>query len=287
MAETQKKLPMVISVPHGGMLIPAQLRKKCIMREEEIVMDNDTLAQELFDFDHLVEAYVKTDIARCVLDMNRDKHDLPPHNPDGVVKTHSVNQEQIWESATGISAQEIKQVIADYYEPYHLKLENAAQNPKVVLGIDCHTMLDTGPTSEGGKWEKRPLFCISNRGSTSGQRLQEPITAPAEMMMKLKYLLESQFENWLKIDVHNHNDTAVDDGSARPLVSINDPFFGGYITHYHGHQGHIPWIQLEINRSVYLPASFNPSFPPDESGVIKMRDIRNRLYVVFRELVNL
>jgi N-formylglutamate amidohydrolase len=35
-------------------------------------------------------------------------------------------------------------------------------------------------------------------------------------------------------------------------VSINDPFVGGYISQYHYERRGIPWIQMEINRKLYL-----------------------------------
>jgi N-formylglutamate deformylase len=34
-------------------------------------------------------------------------------------------------------------------------------------------------------------------------------------------------------------------------VTLNEPFSGGFITRTHGNNP-IPWIQLEINRSLYL-----------------------------------
>ncbi len=37
----------------------------------------------------------------------------------------------------------------------------------------------------------------------------------------------------------------------RQEISLNDPFHGGYITKTYG-AGSIPWIQVEMNRSLYL-----------------------------------
>ena len=38
-------------------------------------------------------------------------------------------------------------------------------------------------------------------------------------------------------------------------VSLNRPFAGGYITQNYG-RASIPWIQLEINRKLYLQAPY-------------------------------
>ena len=35
-------------------------------------------------------------------------------------------------------------------------------------------------------------------------------------------------------------------------ITINNPFLGGYISQVHYGRGGIPWIQIEINRTLYL-----------------------------------
>ncbi|MDE5415087.1 N-formylglutamate amidohydrolase [Alkalihalobacterium chitinilyticum] len=271
----KKKLPIVISVPHGGLMIPTNLIKKCLLTPEEVLLDCDTWSHEIYDFDGMVEEFVDTPIARIVVDMNRDLHDLPPQNPDGVVKTLSVVQKPVWNTEDGgLSEAEIEVLLEDYYSNYHQQLEASANNPNVVLGIDCHTMLDVGPVAIGANWEKRPLFCLGNRGSETGHSIGEPITAPVETLEKLKALLEEKFSDYK------------DEAEGMPLVTLNQPFAGGYITRHHGNKGNIPWIQLEINRCMYLP---KPSeklkvIPPKETQ-IKLKKFRDDLYEVFKELV--
>ncbi|WP_078427806.1 N-formylglutamate amidohydrolase [Alkalihalobacterium alkalinitrilicum] len=274
MVDVNSKLPLVISVPHGGVMIPTHLIKKCLLSKAEILLDCDTWSHELYKFKELVEEFVDTPIARIVIDMNREKSDFPPYNPDGVVKTQSVVEKSVWNSPGGLTTSEIQQLFTNYYTIYHRKLEAASSNPNVVLGIDCHTMLDVGPVPGQSNWEKRPLFCLGNRGSDTGQPVGEPITAPTELMIKFKQLLESKFKNYAS---PNEN---------VPLVTLNQPFAGGYITKYHGNKGNIPWIQLEINRRLYLPGSVDKMpILPSKKDVAKMRSIRNELYDVFKELL--
>ena len=273
METVKKKLPLVISVPHGGLMIPANLIKKCLLSKEEILLDCDTWSSELYDFKNLVEEYVDTPIARIVVDMNRNRNDLPPINPDGVVKTLSVVRKQVWDNG-GLSEQDINLLINDYYSKYHYSLEEASKSPNVILGIDCHTMLSVGPVPGKETWQKRPLFCLGNRGSDKGDKHSEPITAPAEVMLKLKYLLERKFSAYQDV-----NDEI-------PLVTLNNPFMGGYITRHHGNLGNIPWLQLEINRRLYLPnATDQTAVTPVQEDLIKLEKIRDSLYEVFAELV--
>lgn len=83
-------------------MVPLLLRKKCLLSELDILLDNDTYSRELYDLNDVIEAYVDTEIARIVIDMNRDQTDLPPVHPDGVVKTVTVTQQRVWDSPSGL-----------------------------------------------------------------------------------------------------------------------------------------------------------------------------------------
>lgn len=258
----RKKLPVLISVPHGGTEIPAQLRSRCLLTDLDIALDGDTWTKHLFDFRGLAEEYIAMDISRLVVDLNRDPLDRPPENPDGVVKTKTVEGLPVWSEP--LNELEANDIIRTYYEPYHEQLMQKSTNPKVQFAIDCHTMLDVGPAKGKQEWEERPLFCISNRGLSSGERGGEAITAPPEFMQQLQQLLEEAF--------YEEADEAV------PLVTINDPFFGGYITRSHGKREEIPWVQLEINRRLYVPD--NAGAMPTEADMRRMMEIRDKLYHV-------
>ncbi|TCT12875.1 formiminoglutamase [Natranaerovirga pectinivora] len=262
------KLPILISVPHGGLSVPDFLIDRCLLSPEEILLDSDTWARELYDLKDLVEAYVDMDISRIVIDLNRNTNDLPPNNPDGIVKTIAVDGSPVWKNPEGLNSREIEFLIDNYYDPYHRRLEELSKDENIILGVDCHSMLDIGPTDS----MNRPLFCISNRGNALGEmniNLQgEKITAPSRVLMKLKSLIEDAF-----------SDIRVTD---REFVAINSPFYGGYITKHQGSLGHIPWIQIEVNKCIYLPN--NPSIKPTDDDLVVLRDFRNRLYKALCEL---
>ena len=209
------KIPVLISVPHAGLLIPDIVKKQCILSQEDIIKDGDQGADQIYK--HLivhVRAFIETDIARAVLDMNRARDD---RSKDGIVKTHTIWNVPVYSQP--LSEDIVNSLISMFYDPYHFNLSKQAWND-VLLGIDCHTMNPTAPAIGPDAGQKRPYICISNRNGA---------TASDDLLLKLAGCLKKTF--------------GVD-------VAINTPFKGGYIIQRH-HQ-EIPWIQLEISQEPFL-----------------------------------
>ena len=227
----KERLPVIISIPHGGSVVPKEARESFQLEEQEVLRDGDTWTRDIFDYKKKVLALVDTEIPRVVIDLNREKEDLPPKIFDGVVKSKSVFLNPVWKNPRGPEENLRRTLIEKYYDPYYQKVLKALENPEIKLGIDCHSMLPEDPFDKRAK--KRPLFCISNRGGLKGEWVKAPLSAPPEMLLAFKELLEGEF--------------------GKESVQINNPFTGGYITRYFGMKKGVPWIQLEVNRSLYLP----------------------------------
>ena len=81
------KLPLLISVPHAGLRVPPEVKDVCLLTEQEIKEDGDEGAAEIYyPFKDHVACFVTTDVARAIVDMNRDEDD---RRKDGIVKTHT------------------------------------------------------------------------------------------------------------------------------------------------------------------------------------------------------
>ncbi|NIO15885.1 MAG: N-formylglutamate amidohydrolase, partial [Deltaproteobacteria bacterium] len=109
------RLPVVISVPHGGTAVPFEARHLMRLGIGEILIDGDTWARQLYDLFAHVASYVDTDIARAALDMNRSPGDRPPENPDGVVKTVTAGGIPVWDDPEGLSLQLADLLVKKYH----------------------------------------------------------------------------------------------------------------------------------------------------------------------------
>ena len=108
-------LPILISLPHAGLKVPKALQDNCLLTTDQIIKDGDEFAQEIYSpLRREVAAFVTTDIARAVLDMNRAEDDI---RKDGVVKTHTCWDEPIWRNP--LNETTIQWLLDNHHRPYH------------------------------------------------------------------------------------------------------------------------------------------------------------------------
>ena len=219
------KLPVLLSIPHGGTRKPSELEGHLSITNKDLFDDSDPFVIELYDLGDKVQRVIKTDIARPFVDLNRSLQDMPPNNPDGLIKSKTCYDKPIYTNGKEPDDSLKRMLIELYYNPYHQAIQKSTAELDLKLCLDCHSMAATAPYFSPDKTQsKRPLFCISN---DDGQ------TAPQEMME----LLADSISKSYFVD--------------RDEISLNDPFHGGHITKTYGNKP-LPWIQVEMNRSLYL-----------------------------------
>jgi formiminoglutamase len=177
------------------------------------MVDGDEGAAEIYDISDEVEAFVDTDIARAIVDVNRREDD---RKPDGVVKTRTIWNVRIYREP--LDEEVIERLLSGYYRPYHRSLSSLASGG-VRLGIDCHTMVAEAPPIAADAGRPRPALCLSNAD----------VTCPEEWIKGLAGCLKKAFGHEVK---------------------MNFPFKGGYIIR--AHCSELPWIQLEISRGLLM-----------------------------------
>ena len=219
------KLPILLSIPHGGTKKPPELEGHLCITENDQFDDSDPFVIELYDLGDKVQRVIKTEIARAFVDLNRSLQDLPPKNPDGLIKSMTCYEKPIYITGREPDDTLTNVLVEMYYKPYHRNIQQCISELDLQLCLDCHSMASIAPgISPDGNKRKRPLFCISNNdGQASSSEILE--------------ILASCISDSFKIN--------------REDISLNDPFHGGYITKTYGNNP-LPWIQIEMNRDLYL-----------------------------------
>lgn len=248
-------LPILVSIPHGGTKTPPEVADAACITGEALFDDSDAFTREIYDVRGEVACIERAEIARAFVDLNRAPDDRPPANPDGVVKTATCYNEPIYRAGYELPPDLADDLLTSYYFPYHERLREVAQDGSLRLALDCHSMAATPPAIAPDTDGARPLFCLSNdNGRTCPEQLMERVAAATS--------------------------EAFDVPPAD--VSINEPFKGGYITRSHGGGG-LPWVQIEMNRSLYLA---EPWFDRSTLTVSQERltGLRNRFLEALRSL---
>jgi len=96
-------------------------------------------------------------------------------------------------------------------------------------------MLPYGSKDQKDAGKKRPLVCIGNNGDLHGRAKKGSISTCSDGWITA---LAGVFRDEFSLDKE---------------VAINNPFSGGFISNAHYWHKGVPWIQIEINRSLYEP----------------------------------
>lgn len=214
--KSRKKLPVLITIPHGSLKIPAAIRKQVIMSDDEIKHEKcDLYTEDIFDVSNA--KIIKAPYSRIAADLNRNAQDYTLDAEgfcrDGVIVSKQTSGTVVFEHAP--TKKEARERIKKYHRPFHDKVSNSI--PKVQFLIDGHSAWSRDPKTGA----KRADIMISNRNfETCDKQLTQKIAT---------FFQKKGFR-----------------------ASINKPFLGKYVIEKHCKKNRTPGIQLEINRSLYL-----------------------------------
>ncbi|WP_295880732.1 N-formylglutamate amidohydrolase [uncultured Thiohalocapsa sp.] len=207
------RLPLLISVPHAGLLVPDEVARLSLLTPAQIARDGDEGAAAIYAvLRDRVAHYVTTDIARAFVDLNRAEGDL---RKDGVVKTHTCWDQPVYRAP--LPPATVETLLQRWHRPYHHKLTELAGSG-VLLGVDCHTMAAAGPPVGPDCGQPRPEVCI---GDGNG-------ACPPDWAEGLVDCFQRHFGG---------------------EVTLNRPFSGGYIVR--AHAAELPWVMIELSRAPF------------------------------------
>lgn len=223
-----KPVPIVISFPHSGDFIPAELRSN--YREEAIsfIDDTDWYLPKLYQFaSEMGITCIKANYSRWVIDLNRDPQSVPLYN-DGRLITGLCTQTDflgnpIYKEGHEPGQQAVEERLENFFWPYYRTVQEilsgfVAEYGKGIL-YDSHSIRSVVPSIQK---ERFPDMIL---GTASGKSAAEPMI---EAVMSV--LNESPYN-----------------------TTYNHPFKGGHITRYFGkpEMGQHA-LQLERCKDLYM-----------------------------------
>jgi formiminoglutamase len=235
------KAPILVSIPHGGWKVAPELEGIWALSERDAFHDGDPLTARIYDLEDRVAVQLVMEYYRAVIDLNRAPDDIAPDNPDGVVKSHTCYNVEVYRPGC-LPDEALKQTLLQrYYHPYHRALAEAIERDDVRLGVDCHSMAAVSPPIESDAGAPRPLICLGNLGDAAGEITEAfgRVTCPPELIR----FVADEFTR-----VFAHEDVEIE---VPAVATANVPFNGGYITRSVG-GGPTPFFQIEMSRALYL-----------------------------------
>lgn len=231
---------VVFASPHSGRDYTWTFMRKTVLNEHAIRSSEDAFVDQLFECaPGFGAAFIKAGAPRAYVDLNRARDELDPaliegvrrvgHNPRvasglGVIPRVVANGRAIYRGK--MSLHEAQQRIAQYWEPYHNRLQALldtahARHGQAVL-IDCHSMPHEAMDGVARAGMRRPDVVLGDRFGAAASG-----------------------------DVVDRIEAAFADAGF--VVTRNAPFAGAYITQAYGKPAkgqHA--VQVEIDRSLYM-----------------------------------
>ena len=226
----KSKVPIVVSVPHCGTVIPQEIQPAFKPGAIGFIDDTDWFVDKLYGFTQAMGiTMIRAVYSRWVIDLNRPPGNQPLYRDGriitGLVPITDFLGNSLYQSSLPDTA-EIDRRTDLYYHPYHQALEQLLQDTKEEFGqallFDAHSIRQYVPTISR---EKLPdLILGDNDGKSAG-----------EMFTK----------------------TALQQLSQGPFhVKHNYLFKGGHITRNYGRpEEGIHALQLEMTKINYMDES--------------------------------
>jgi N-formylglutamate deformylase len=218
-------VPLLISMPHNGEKIPADIAK--VMTDKGLeVTDTDWYMDRLYAFAEKLGAYILIpEYNRYVVDLNRDPDGVdlyPGANSTELCPTTSFDLSPLYKNNSAPNGEQISQRVIDYWQPYHQILASTLQSLRQEFGqavlLEAHSIRSEVPRFFEGQL---PDF---NFGSSDGKSCS---AALVEAIIDVDY--------------------------APYSMVCNGRFKGGYITRAYGQpKDNIHAIQLELSQRTYM-----------------------------------
>ena len=219
------RLPLIVSVPHDGCHIPADVMSR-MTSAGLAVPDTDWHVAELYEFARdLGASLLVANYSRYIVDLNRSSSDevlYPGQVVTGLCPIQTFAGEDIYRHG-GVTDEELAIRVEDYWQPYHDRLNSMLAAMRAQHGYallwDAHSIPSRVPRLFDGE------LPVLNIGSNAGHSCGAPLEAAVVGIAR----------------------------ASGYSTAVNARFKGGYITRHYGNPATgVHALQLEIAQRAYL-----------------------------------
>ena len=244
------RIPLLVSMPHTGIEIPAALRAGYVARALDLE-DTDWHLERLYDFlDDMGASVLTPTISRYVIDLNRPPDDTPMYSGaanTALCPTRFFSGESLYLAEQEPDQAERARRLNLYWQPYHDMLKAELQRLKAAHGYallwDAHSIRSEIPWLFDGRL---PDLCIGTVDGTS---------ANAAITQRI---------------------SAATATSPQYTAVVNGRFKGGYITRRYGKPAqHVHAVQLEMCQRTYMQEA--PPYAYDAQSAASIQPLLRRM----------
>lgn len=235
--------PLLVEVPHAGLIVPDELKGEVVANEQAIQRDADIYVDRLYRrAPELGATLLVANMSRYVVDLNRAQTDVDAatvsdHPTPGTPQPRGV----VWRATTDgqpilsrpLTYARLMSRLRTYYAPYHDALQRSLidmrERSGYALLLAAHSMPSAGRALHKDRGTQRADVVPGTRGRTSASP-------------RVIDLVDAHFRE------------------AGLSVRHDDPYQGGHTTAFYGRpREHVHAIQIELNRALYVnEATFEP-----------------------------
>jgi N-formylglutamate deformylase len=253
--------PFIISVPHGGNIIPPEVSDRIALSPREVTFYSDPGTREIYNFESQVTAFIDTNVSRVVVDLNRPPYHLAPKYPDGAIKSMTGYGTPVFKDGRFPDISLVHRLMMKYFFPYHERIDRLIDENNPKIAFDCHSMLPEALPDRDEKGKVRPLICLGNNGDQDGAPRPGVLsTCPQELIQTLSEHFRDEFGN-------------------EGAVLLNSPYAGGFISISHCWHRDIPWVQIEVNRGLYERGTNGPDQPGNADASL-VKELQGRIWSI-------